>query len=313
MTLAVIGAAGAIGRSVSEAWRAAGRPVRLVGRDRMRLERLARPGDEVVPADVATPEGCRAALAGAGQAVYALGLPYAAAAFAAYAPMMRLFVEAARAAGLRRLLLVTNVYPYGRPQGARVAEDHPRVPCSVKGRHRKEQEDILLAAAGGGLETMSLRLPDFYGPDVASSYLDLVVKAAVAGRMANLLGPADTPHEYLFTPDAGPVVRALLDHPGNVSGAYNLAGAGIITQREMANLIFAAAGHAPRLRIMAPWMQNLAGLFVPIIRELNEMRYLHETPVLLDDAKLRALLPGLRKTPYPEGARQAVAAAGGRR
>ena len=53
---------------------------------------------------------------------------------------------------------------------------------------------------------------------------------------------------------------------------------------------------------------RLSQFFMPILRELKEMHYLHETPVLLDDSKLRALLPGLVKTPYAEGAKIAVSA-----
>ena len=139
--------------------------------------------------------------------------------------------------------------------------------------------------------------------------MDMVAAAALAGKTGNLLGPADTPHEFVFTPDVGPVVRALLELPGPLSGAYNFAGAGIITQRELATMIYKAAWREPRLHVMAPWMQSLVGLFVPIMGELVEMRYLHETPILLDDAKLRALLPGMKKTPYAEGAKLAVAAA----
>lgn len=301
MTLAIIGAAGAIGRSTAAAFHAAGRSVRLVGRSEAPLKAMAGPGDEIVLADVATPEGCVAALAGAGTALYTLGLPYSAKAFAAYPPMMRLFVEAAGAAGVRRAVLITNVYPYGLPQTERVAETHPRVPVSVKGRWRKEQEDIFLAA--GGFEAVSLRLPDFYGPDVPGSLLGMVVEAARHGGTGNLLGPADRPHEFVFTPDVGPVVMALLDHPERLSGPFNLAGSGVISMRELADHIYRAAGREPRLRIMPPWMQVAAGLLVPAIREMAEMRYLLETPLLLDDAKLRALLPDLSKTPYAGGAR----------
>ncbi len=306
MTIAILGAAGAIGRSVAEAYHAAGKPVRLVGRNAVPLEAMKHPGDTIVSADLATAAGCRAALGGADTAVYTLGLPYSSVAFAAYPEMMRQCVAAARAAGTRRLLLITNIYPYGRPQTERVAETHPRNPCSVKGTYRKEQEDVLLLATGQGLETISLRLPDFYGPNVAGSLLDMAVKAAVAGKAGNVLGPIDAPHEFVFTPDVGPVVRALLELPGPVSGAYNFAGAGVITQRQLANLIYRAAGRAPKLRVMAPWMQSLVGLFMPVLRELAEMRYLHETPVLLDDAKLSSLLPGMQKTPYEEGARRVV-------
>lgn len=309
MNIAIIGAAGAIGRSIAAAYHAAGESVRLAGRKAASLQAYARAGDEVVEADMATAEGCRAALSGAETAVYTLGLPYEAKAFAAYPPMMRLFVAAAREAGVRRALLITNVYPYGRPLTPTVDESHPRIPCSVKGRYRMEQEDILLGASGAGLETLSLRLPDFYGPQVTTSFLDMTAKAAAAGKPAMLLAPADTPHEFVFTPDVGPVVRALLRHQGTVEGPFNFAGAGVTTQRDLATLLFRAAGQEPRFRVLPPLMQNLLGLFVPFLREHREMRYLHETPVLMDDAKLRALLPDLRKTPYAEGARLTVAAA----
>jgi nucleoside-diphosphate-sugar epimerase len=304
MTLAIIGAAGAIGRATAEAYHAAGENVRLVGRNEAPLTAMARPGDEIVLADVATPEGCATALAGAETALYTLGLPYTKQAFAAYPPMMRAFCAAAQKAGVKRAVLITNVYPYGRPQAARVSEDHPRQPCSVKGEYRKQQEDIFLAA--DGFEAVSLRLPDFYGPNVPGSLMGQVVDAARTGATGNLLGPAGCPHEFVFTPDVGPVVKALLEHPAQVAGAYNLAGAGVITLQDLAGLIYGAAGHPPKLRIMAPWMQALVGLVMPVLRELAEMRYLLETPVLLDDAKLHALLPDLRKTSYAEGARRVI-------
>ena len=38
------------------------------------------------------------------------------------------------------------MYPYGKPQTTPVTEDHPRQPHTFKGRMRKEQEDVLLAA-----------------------------------------------------------------------------------------------------------------------------------------------------------------------
>ena len=46
---------------------------------------------------------------------------------------------------------------------------------------------------------------------------------------------------------------------------------------------------------------------MPVLRELKDVRYLSETPVLLDDTKLRSLLPDVRKTSYEEGARITVA------
>jgi nucleoside-diphosphate-sugar epimerase len=60
--------------------------------------------------------------------------------------------------------------PYGRPRAERVSEDHRREPHTFKGRMRKEQEDLVLAAhAAHSTKTTILRLPDFYGPGVQRS------------------------------------------------------------------------------------------------------------------------------------------------
>ena len=308
MRLAIIGASGAIGRSVANAFHAGGASLRLVGRRKSPLVPASQPGDDLIMADVSTVRGCRSALEGANAAVYTLGLPYTTAAFAAYPAMMQAFVTAAREQGLKRVLLITNVYPYGLPQSARVAENHPRNPVMAKGEYRKAQEDMLLAASSPEMETISLRLPDFYGPGVESSLLTMAAKAAATGSTATLLGPADTEHEFVFTPDVGAVVKALLEHPGPVAGAYNLAGAGTITQRALAELMFKAAGLPAKLRVLPPWQQSLVGLFMPVLRELKDVRYLSETPVLLDDTKLRSLLPNLAKTPYEAGARLTIRA-----
>jgi len=93
-----------------------------VGRTASKLSGLG--ANEVVTADVATADGCARAAAGTEAIVYTLGLPYTKATFAAYPPMMREAVAAARRAGVKRFLLITNVYAYGRPRTRPVTEDH---------------------------------------------------------------------------------------------------------------------------------------------------------------------------------------------
>jgi hypothetical protein len=51
---------------------------------------------------------------------------------------------------------------------------------------------------------------------------------------------------------------------------------------------------------------KIMGWFNPLYRELIEMLYLQETPVILDDRKLLAKFPGIRKTSYDEGIRQTL-------
>jgi nucleoside-diphosphate-sugar epimerase len=54
-------------------------------------------------------------------------------------------------------------------------------------------------------------------------------------------------------------------------------------------------------------MLKIMGWFSPLYRELPEMLYLGETPVLLDDSKLRAKLAAVHKTSYDDGIRQTLA------
>ncbi len=124
-----------------------------------------------------------------------------------------------------------------------------------------------------------------------------------------MLGPIDTPHQFVFVPDVGPVVTELAVKPGAWGRAWNLAGAGAVTQRELAECVFAMVGSKPRLRVAGKTMLRLLGLFNPIMRELVEMHYLLTNPVLLDDSALRGLLGEIRKTPYEEGLKLSLDAA----
>jgi hypothetical protein len=71
--------------------------------------------------------------------------------------------------------------------------------------------------------------------------------------------------------------------------------------------IFEAAGQKPKWRTAGPLMIRFLGLFIPIMKELVEMYYLQDTPVLLDDAKLQAKLGPIKRTPYREGIAATVA------
>ena len=157
----------------------------------------------------------------------------------------------------------------------------------------------------GKIKTRVLRLPDFYGPDVERSLLSDLFLAAKQNRKAKLIGPVDRPHEFVFVPDVGPVVTKLLDTPAAFGRAWNLGGAGITTQIELAVLAF--GGH-PRYMAAGKMMLRFLGLFDPFLREFVEMHYLLTDPLIVDDSALKQLLGEVHKTPYVEGIRQSLAA-----
>jgi nucleoside-diphosphate-sugar epimerase len=200
------------------------------------------------------------------------------------------------------------VYPYGVPRTSHVAETHSREPLARKGKLRKEQEDVLLEAhQKGRVRAMVVRLPDFYGPHAELSMANPIFRAALAGKTANWLGPANAVHEFVFVPDAGAVIADLAECAECYGEAWNLAGAGEINVMDFITRVYRAAGRGPKYRSVGRGMLKMMGWFSPLYRELPEMLYLQETPVLLDDSKLRAKLGAVRKTGYDEGIRQTLA------
>ncbi|HEX3473329.1 MAG TPA: NAD-dependent epimerase/dehydratase family protein [Silvibacterium sp.] len=302
--IALFGAAGAIGNSIAAALRQQNQRYRVVGRNRAELEKSfgADTLAEIVTWNPDDPASVRAACRGVDTLIYLIGVPYNR--FELHPVLMQKTLDGAIAEGVQRVVLIGTVYPYGRARTPKVSEDHPREPHTFKGRMRKAQEDVLLKAHNEGrIQATILRLPDFYGPHVEKSFLDSVFKAATHGGTADMIGPIDLPHEFIYVPDAGPVVLALAAKPEAYGKWWNLAGAGTITQREFATKAFALAGRGPKIRVVGKTGLRIIGLFQPIMRELVEMHYLVTEPVIMDDTAIDRLIGAIQKTPYDEGIR----------
>ncbi len=308
-SFALVGASGQTGGPIAKALHDAGIQYRAVARNRKALE--AEFGDdplaEIVTWNPDDPQSVKSAAAGVDTIFYLVGVPYDQ--FNLHPIIMRQTLEGAIAAGVQRIVLIATVYPYGMPRTTPVREDHPREPHTFKGKMRKEQEDILLAAhAKGDIAATILRLPDFYGPNVERSLVYDAFAAAVQGRRANLIGPIDTPHQFVFVPDIGPLALALAEEPRAYGRTWHFAGSGTITQREFVKRIFAQAGTDPKFLVANKTMLRVLGFFNPLMRELVEMHYLQTDPVIMDDSAIRELLPAVKATSYDDGIAQTPAA-----
>jgi len=308
--IALFGAAGAIGNTVARTLSAQGTPYRVVGRSRTALERDfgADPLAEITTWNPDSPASVRAAAQGIDTIIYTVGVDYTQ--FALHPEVMRKTLEGAIAVGVKRILLIATVYPYGRPQTMPVREDHARAPHTFKGRMRKAQEDMLLDAHAKGLiDVTILRLPDFYGPGVGDkSYLASAFQAALDGGTADLIGPIDVPHEFVFVPDVGPVVVRLLAESSAWGRTWHLGGAGATTQQAMVENMSLQARRRVRTRVAGKTMLRLLGLFKPMLREITEMHYLLTEPVILDDSALQNLIGPIAKTSYTEGVQRTLEA-----
>lgn len=307
--VALFGAAGVIGQSIAAALSREGRRYRVVGRSEASLREAfgADPLAEIVTWNPNSPASVQAAAEGIETLLYMVGVNYWQ--FELHPELMQKTIEGAVAAGVKNIILIGTVYPYGRARSNPVREDHPREPHTFKGRMRKAQEDLLMQAhKAGRINATVLRLPDFYGPGVEASLLHRAALAAVNGGTADMVGPIDCPHEFVFVPDVGPVVARLLDTPAAFGKIWNLAGAGVTTQRELVAEMERLTGRKLKLRVVGKTMLRLIGLFNPFMREMVEMNYLMTDPLIMDDSALRQLIGPIRKTSYQEGIRQTLAA-----
>jgi nucleoside-diphosphate-sugar epimerase len=304
---AIFGAAGAVGPQVAAEFQKRGIPFRAVGRKRARLEAAfgAMNCAEIFDADLSDLRSASAAARGVDTIIFTVGLPYPS--HHLFPELMRTTLQAALAMQVRRIVVVSNVYSYGVPRASTVAETHPRLPQARKGQYRKEQEDLVLdAQKKGQIDGMVVRLPDFYGPGAENSLANPIFRAALAGKTANWLGPVNPLHEFVYVPDTGPVIADLANAPDCYGEAWNYGGPGAINSLDFITRVYRAAGRAPKYRTAGAGILKMMGWFNPLIRELPEMLYLQETPVVLDDQKLLARFPETVKTPYDIGIRQTL-------
>jgi nucleoside-diphosphate-sugar epimerase len=307
-SIALFGGSGTLGQALAPLF--GSQPFRVVGRSltQLRSTLAAHPAADLAVWDPAKPETAAVALEGIRTLVYLVGVPYTD--FRLHPVLFEQVLTAAMEKGVERCALVGTVYPFGLAQTSLIREDHPRNPNTFKGRMRKQQEDILLAAdAAGHLRGTILRLPDFYGPDVERSYLSNLFQAAAHQKTAQLIGPLNTPHEYVYIPDAARILSRLIQENGAYGHTWNLAGAGKITLAELVKLVESITGKPLRKVVAGKTMLQLLGLFDPFLREVAEMHYLFTKPLFLDDTALVNLLGPLNKTSYEEGVRASLAAA----
>jgi nucleoside-diphosphate-sugar epimerase len=306
-SIALFGGSGTLGQALAPLFGA--QPFRVVGRSLTQLRSAfsAYPSADLAVWDPAKPETAALALEGIRTLVYLVGVPYTD--FRLHPVLFEQALTAAIEKGVERCVLVGTVYPFGLAQTPLVQEDHPRNPHTFKGQMRKQQEDILLAAdAAGRIRGTILRLPDFYGPNVDRSYLSSLFQAAVQQKTAQLIGPLNTPHEYVYIPDAARILFRLIQEDGAYGRTWNLAGAGKVTLAELVKLVESIAGKPVRKFVAGKRMLQLVGAFNPLLKEVAEMHYLCTQPIFLDDSALTNLLGPLKKTSYDEGVRASLAA-----
>lgn len=300
----VVFGAGQIGPLVAQLLVQRGRRVRIV---RKSGRPVAVGGAEVVRGDAMEPAFCAEAARGAEAVYHCINTPYYAKVWEETLPRIQENLLSAASAAGARLVVLDNLYAYGRTGGRPMDESTPQRPASRKGEVRARLHDALVAAAARGDARVAIgRASDFFGPNAgAGSHLgDRFWKGVLAGRAGDLIVDPDVPHTYHYTRDVAAGLVALGLDPG-ADGLFMLPCEPAVTTRELIGRFGAALGRPIAIRRLPPLLLSALAVAVPLVRELKEMQYQWDEPFVVSDAKFRARF-GPLSTPLLEAAHETL-------
>lgn len=294
----ILGANGVIARELSRALTAYTTEIRQVSRNPEQVN----PTDDTHIADLLDSQATNNAVAGSKVVYLVAGLQYNLAVWQEQWPLvMRNVIDACKKHGAK-LVFFDNVYAYGRVEGI-MTEETPFNPTSKKGEVRAKIATMLLDEMdSGNIQAMIVRSADFYGPGAVLSFPHVTVFERLrAGKTPQWIGNPNTVHTFTYTPDAGHAVALL----GNSSEAYGQTWhlpttKELLTGADFVRLACQQAGHPYKLQVAPHWMLKIMGMFIPVLRENEEMMYQFDYDYHFDSSKIESTY-SLQPTTYREG------------
>lgn len=156
-------------------------------------------------------------------------------------------LEAARAAGVRKVVVSSSAGIYGELKHLPIAEDHPLDPLTPYGVSKLYTEKMALAFAHVyEIEAIALRYFNVYGPnqrfDAYGNVIPIFAFRGLAGQPIHIFGDGLQTRDFVHVDD---VVQANLAAARNrgVSGAFNVASATQVRILDLAQAVNAHLDH----------------------------------------------------------------------
>jgi nucleoside-diphosphate-sugar epimerase len=284
--LHVVFGAGQVGHPLARRLLEAGKRVRVAKRSAAGVPA----GCEIVLGDAADPSFCVEAARGATTVYHCMNPPYDARIWAELVPRYMDNLIAASATTRARLVVLDNVYMLGRARGHALNEDTAMNPCSRKGEIRaRAAERLFEAHRRGDVVATSGRASDFYGPGGTLTGLgDFFWPRVLAAKTADLPYPLDAIHTYHYIPDvAAGLVTLGCAEPDAYGHPWMLPCAPAGTMRNLVARLAGKLGREIKVAQVPRWILKMTAIVMPLMRELGEMLYQWEEPLVVDDRRFR--------------------------
>lgn len=202
-----------------------------------------------------------------------------------------------------KVVIVDNIYAYGKSNGDKVSETTTKRPNTRKGKLRLDMEKLY---KNSGVPYVIAHFPDFYGPYAENAQLNYMIRQIVAGKKARFIGKQDVLREHIYTPDGAKAIVELALREDSYWQCWNIPAYDVITGEEIIKLIRETTGYTKKVGLVTKNMLRFIGLFNKQMREFVEMQYLNEDPVVLDGRKFEEHIAPIPKTPYDKGLKNTI-------
>ncbi|WP_163380620.1 NAD-dependent epimerase/dehydratase family protein [Cyclobacterium sp. SYSU L10401] len=300
----ILGSTGNIGTQLARDLRKYTGAIRLVSRNPTSIH-----GDEaLMEADLLVPAQVEAVVKGSDTVYLVAGITYKSRLWQEQWPVIMQNTINACQKFEAKLVFFDNIYCYDPNYIGHLTEDTPVNPKSKKGKVRADIAQMILnEVAAGTLQAMIVRAADFYGPDARLSFLhESVVKRMKAGKTAQWLYDKDKKHSFTFIPDAAFATAFLAQQQDAWNQVWHLPTSDRYpSAQECVNILSKELDMPPKVQVLPGFMVSILALFIPLLKEIKELRYQLDQDYRFDSGKIEKAY-GLKATDLEEGLKRCV-------
>ncbi|WP_448124259.1 NAD-dependent epimerase/dehydratase family protein [Pseudomonas veronii] len=215
------------------------------------------------------------------------------------------------------IVLPGTLYNFGPDAFPVLSEDSPQHPLTRKGAIRVQLEQRLLQSSREGARVVIVRAGDFFGAGATNNWFSQgLVKPGKPVRAVSAPGAPGVAHQWAYLPDVARTMLELIERRAALDAfaCFHMAGHvdsdGTQMSQAIQRGVLRRTGLQPRVGVFPWWLLKLAAPFVVTFREIQEMRYLWQTPLRMDNQRLLAALGHEPHTPLEHAVEAALTSLG---